>query len=187
MRLRGFFAMTSITGKIMSYKILHREEQELFRLPEIKNFLRISHNYDDMWIMELVNSSIEAAENFLRFRLLPIRVQVQQDRGCNSEMILPLVPVVEVTSIFAKTAIEEAKRIERYKLEDCLLKIADLPRFELVTVEYMAGYPDQKTIPAAIKQGILLHTAEMYDSHGTASSISEEVRKLYQPYRRMRI
>lgn len=169
----------------MSYKILRRAEQEIFRLPEIKNFLRISHDYDDGWIMELVSSSIEAAENFLRFRLLSTSVQAYQNHLRNSKITLPLAPVAEFTEIVIKTATEEALRIERYSLEDSALKIPNLPHFELITVEYVAGYSDQGAILAAIKQGILLNTAEMYDSHGARSSISDKVRKLYQPYRKM--
>lgn len=169
----------------MSYKILHKAEQEIFRLPEIKNFLRISHDYDDAWILELMNSSIEVAENFLRLRLLPTRVRVSQDRLSNSEMTMPLAPVAEVASIVVKTSLEEARRIEQYSFDDSVLKIPNLPYFDLITVEYVAGYPDQKTIPVAVRQGMLLHTAEMYDSHGVNSAISDEVRKLYQPYRKM--
>ncbi len=171
----------------MSYKILRKADQEIFRLPEVKNFLRISHDYDDMWISELINGSIEVAENFLRLRLLPTSVQVRQRRLHNSEMTLPLTPVAEMTSIVIKTVTEEARRVEQYILEDSMLKIRDLPHFELITVEYIAGYQDQKAIPAAVRQGMLLHMAEMYDSHGANSAISDEVRKLYQPYRMMRI
>lgn len=169
----------------MSYKILHRSEQEIFRLSEVKNFLRISHDYDDMWIMELINSSIEAAENFLRIKLLPTKIQVLKDRLRNSEMTLPLVPVIEIISVSIKTSVEDDRRVEKYSLEGSVLKIHNPPHFEFITVEYVAGYANQNTIPAAIKQGALLHTAEMYDSHGANSAISDEVRKLYQPYKKM--
>jgi len=170
----------------MTYKILHIAQQELFRLPEVKNFLRISHDYDDPWVVSLIDSSIEAAENFLRLSLLPRRITMQVNNPNGWHFRLPLAPIAEITALKYHKG-EMSQDVAKYDVSDDILKIGNLPAYEHITVEYVAGYIDQRSIPSAIKQGIMLHTAQNYDSHGTDVALSDEVQKLYQPYRRMRV
>jgi uncharacterized phiE125 gp8 family phage protein len=171
----------------MSYKILHRADIEIFRLPEVKNYLRISHDYDDMWLGELINSSIEAAENFLRLKLVATRIETIFQAPQSRTIKLPLMPIARIISLTAKISEAKTELIENYEIDEGILKLQHLPTNQSLKVEYIAGFEDQSKIPSAIRQGILLHTAQTYESQGSASSISSEVERLYQPYRRMRI
>ena len=198
----------------MTYKIIHRAEQEILRLPEIKNFLRISHDFDDLWINELIRCAIEAAERFMRFRLIPVKVELRSEYVNNGLIKLPIGSVAEVISITAKTnsnagldpASRQAPEIPgqarddqirnqdyqlispgKYEVKDFCIKLHDFPKNKSIKVEYIAGFIDQSTIPSVVKQGIMLHVAEMYDSHGSKTPISDEVLALYQSYRLMRI
>jgi uncharacterized phiE125 gp8 family phage protein len=168
----------------MTHKIIHVADQELFRLPEIKNFLRISHDYDDAWLPNILQGSIEAAENFLRLTLLARRVEIRAENIRQSKFILPLRPIAEILEIKAHKG-EVVTDIRNYKLSDETIKFSNLPAYDYITIIYNSGYLDQSKIPSAIKQGILLHVAEIYDSHGANAALSDEVRKLYQPHRKM--
>jgi len=44
--------------------------QKLWKLEAIKNYLRISHSYDDNLIENLINAAIIAAENFINLHLV---------------------------------------------------------------------------------------------------------------------
>lgn len=48
----------------LKYQILDRENQDILTLKEVKNFLRLSHDYDDLLVKDLIQASIDYAENF---------------------------------------------------------------------------------------------------------------------------
>ena len=48
------------------------------------------------------------------------------------------------------------------------------------------AFKDNNFIPKSLLQGILIHIGEMYDK-GTFKGISEDLQKLYQPYKKVRI
>lgn len=172
----------------MSHKILNIAQQELFRLEEVKNYLRISHDYDDIWISEIINCAIAASETFIRKHILPRRIHSKFSRIINYSLELPFWPIISVERI---TCIYNNQNIicspENYNLDDQIVKFKKLSRFEYIIVDYRSGYTNQSLIPAAIKQGMMLHIAQMYDSHSTSAAISDEIQKLYQPYKKMLI
>lgn len=169
----------------MSYQILSIAEQEIFNLPTIKTYLRISHDYDDPWINELINTAICAAENFLRRTLLPTTIKMHFEKIYGSKITLHSSPISEIKEIAGYTPEKIILTTDDYIIRDEQIIFRSLPNIEYVTVEYIAGYVNQFTIPNAIKQGMMLHIAEMYDSAGITAAISAEVQKLYQPYRKM--
>lgn len=169
----------------MSYQILSIAEQDFFDLAAIKTYLRISHDYDDPWINELINTAICASENFLRRTLLPTTIKMHFDKIYNSKITLHSSPISEVREIIVFDIGKRTLTADDYLLKNEQIIFKHLPRFEYITVEYIAGYIKQSTIPNAIKQGMMLHIAEMYDSAGITAAISSEVQKLYQPYRKM--
>ncbi|AFC71187.1 hypothetical protein [Rickettsia australis] len=65
-----------------------------------------------------------------------------------------------------------------YSIEQNLLTLNKALSNAELTVEYISGY-DKNNIPHAIKHGIILHIAEMYDSQATnCIGLSKEV-KIY--------
>lgn len=169
----------------VSYQILSVATQEIFDLPFIKTYLRISHNYDDIWIDELINSAICSAENFLRKTILPTKIKMRFDKIYNSEIILHSSPITQIIEILGYKPSEESISKDSFLLQNEQIIFKNLPKFEYLTVEYIAGYINPNNVPKTIKQGMMLHIAEMYDSRGITSAISIEVQKLYQPYRKI--
>ncbi len=172
----------------MQHKILSIAEQNFLNLSSIKTYLRISHDYDDVWITELIDASISAAESFLRMQLLARNVEMRIESIYKTDIPLTLIPVVDVIKVTAHFGEQNIiLQKEEYVVQAQQIKLKNLPLHDYITVEYVAGFPNQATIPAALRQGIQLHVAEMYDSRGSVASISNEVQKLYQPYRQMKI
>lgn len=169
----------------MSYKTLSIKPQSIFTLDIIKSYLRISHDYDDSWVMELLDAAISAAENFMRIRILETHISVKFLPSCRF-CSLPLVPVAKIIEVKAHVDDHDIDlHKEEYVMDKEIIKINNLPLYDLLSVEYIAGYIDKNDISASIKQGLILHVVEMYDSRGSICAISSEVQKLYQPYRRI--
>lgn len=171
----------------MEYQILSVNTQEIFELSAIKNYLRISHDYDDPWLLELVECAICSAEKFLRISIIARKIKIRFDRVYNSRIILHSSPISLISEIMLHGDINIICSPENYSIKDQTIIFKKLSRFDYLTIEYIAGYINPSFIPQAIKQGMMLHIAEMYDSHGISGSISLEVQKLYQPYKRMLI
>lgn len=171
----------------MPYQILSTDLQQMVTMPALKNYLRISHDYDDAWLSDLIYCAIGAAENFLCIKLLSSKIKVYIEYLENNAVQLYGSPICEITEIVVKGDPELIYEPANYYLEGNILKFKQLPQQKNLTVEYIIGYKDQANIPAVIKQGILLHIAEMYDNRGIVASIPSEVQKLYKPYRKMMI
>ncbi len=171
----------------MPYQILSTDLQQIVSMPVLKNYLRISHDYDDIWLSELIYCAIGAAENFMRVKLLASKLKVDIQHLSNNAVKLYGSPICEIIEVIVKGEQEVICEPENYYLEGDVLKFKHRLQSQNITVEYIIGYKDQANIPAVIKQGILLHIAEMYDNRGMVASISGEVQKLYQPYRKMMI
>lgn len=169
----------------MPYQILSTDSQAIVEMSALKNYLRISHDYDDIWLSELIYCAIGAAENFMRVKLLGSKIKMEVQSIKNNAVPLYGSPICEIIEVVAKGKQEVICAPDNYYLENDILKFKQAPQAQNLTVEYIVGYKDQASIPAVIKQGILLHIAEMYDNHGMISSPSGEVKKLYQSYRKM--
>lgn len=48
----------------LKYQILEKEEEIVLTIEEVKNFLRLSHDYDDALIKDLIQAATDYAENF---------------------------------------------------------------------------------------------------------------------------
>jgi uncharacterized phiE125 gp8 family phage protein len=170
--------------------IIESFPQKLWSLEDAKNYLRISHSYDDNLILNLIDAAIVAAENFTGLSLVlklvkSIYTQTQQS------FILKYKPI----KIIKKVIIENGRNIyelknEEYYIDDDNYSVhlkKTLLKGEL-TIEYLAGF-DEYNIPKPIKHGILLHIAEMYDrqEQGGGYVFSNEIKNLYSPYRQLKI
>ena len=166
----------------MSYQILSTEPQDILKIEAVKNYLRISHDYDDLWLHDLIDGAICAAENFLRTKLLCSIVQMSFDKIENYAVKLSGSPIAEILEVTANDECNFA-----YSIKDNVVRFDYISGFKELRVKYIVGYKNQQDIPAYIRQALMLHVAEMYDNHGSVSVMSSEVQKLYQPYRIMSI
>ncbi|HJD61874.1 MAG TPA: hypothetical protein LFV90_07175 [Rickettsia endosymbiont of Columbicola hoogstraali] len=74
-----------------------------------------------------------------------------------------------------------------YVIDQNILALTKSLNNKELTVEYISGY-DKDNIPHAIKHGIMLYIAEMYDRQAqNCVGLSKEVKNLYLPYRNIRM
>lgn len=171
-------------------EIIEVMPQNLWRSEEVKNYLRVSHNYDDSLISSLIGAAIIAAENFTGLILTPRRIKFISNLRNNKIFHLKYKPVNEITKIIFKNFEQELEiRQEQYYLDKVRWVICTerpLIDQELV-IEYVAGFREDN-IPPPVKNGILLHVAEMYDrEQGDISGLPTEVKNLYSSYRQLKI
>lgn len=172
------------------FKIIKRIPQKIWELEDIKNYIRISHNYDDNLIYTLLNASINAAENFTGLSITEKEVQFVCSVKKNKSYLLKYAPITEITKITLKKKDEE----EIIKIEDYYLDISrSIVYLETsstdadLLIDYVCGF-NENTIPGAIKYGVLMHSAYMYDREDQSDSLLPlEIKNLYIPYRQLRI
>ncbi len=159
------------------YKILDREEQNILAVDDIKNYARISIDDDDLLIKEMIEAAIIAAENFMRTALVKQTVEVT-GHNTNS-LLLPIMPLIKILEVKCGDKILDEN--DYHHARDRI----SLESYGKTVAKYSAGYEDPKDIPAIIKQALLVHISQMYDSRGGTSISDDRIFDLYKPYRKM--
>ena len=173
------------------FTIIESFPQKLWSLIEVKNYLRISHSYDDNLISSLIDAAIIAAENFTGLMLMLRSVNFICNSKNKQSFLLKYKPINKV----GKITIEDDKKKQDLKDEEYYidfdnysLHLSKPLSMELLIVEYIVGF-DELNVPKSIKHGILLHISEMYDRQEQTNGyiFSTEIKNLYSPYRQLRI
>ncbi|MGI4752758.1 MAG: HK97 family phage prohead protease [Janthinobacterium lividum] len=104
------------------------------------------------------------------------------------EFLLKYNPVLRILKVTKKFKDQENEiTLDDYVIDQNILALTKSLNNEELTVEYISGY-DKDNIPHAIKHGIMLHIAEMYDRQAqNCVGLSKEVKNLYLPYRNIRM
>jgi len=166
------------------HQIISLEQKEIWTLPEVKNYLRISHDYDDLLINTLIHSAVENAESFTGLSLHKRRIVSKLHIGSNTSLYLPYIPILEIVRIEQIYDKEKKDVRNDYGQIDVFGHSLQLdPKFfyKELEIEYITGYTDN--IPRSIQHGLLMHIAAMYDHTENASTLSPEIKDLYLPYR----
>ena len=172
------------------FAIIELMPQKLWEIEEVKNYLRISHTYDDKLIDNLIYTAITAAENFTKLAIALKCIEYVCNIRNNKIFPLKYYPIVEVLKVSLSYNGEPMMLDqEQYYLnqESWLFCLKNSISNKKLTIEYIAGF-EEKEVPQSIRYGILLHVAQMYDREdGTSSSFSPEIRNLYLPYRQWKV
>lgn len=165
------------------FKILKEKKQQLVSLKEAKESLRISYDYDDSLIFNLVDFAIDAAENFTSKSIKTREIEYTSNLQNKTSFPLKYAPILEVCTLTLKTDKGEME-VKNYHLdaETGLLSLRTPLAGAVLTMRYIAGY-SQDSLPLSIRQAILLHVAQMYDSSEQTDLISDEIRNLYGLHR----
>lgn len=169
-------------------------------LSDIKRFLRISHMYDDELLIDLLTACVEYAEKFITTTIVPKEILLQTNDFTKSndiyKILLPTSPIINILKINAikeliKLDDEEHKDdiVEQHAFKTILCNISNVLSIqstelhEAFAIRFTAGY---NTIPPLIKQGILLHVAQLYDDQENDVTPNHAM-KLYNLYRKVKI
>ena len=147
----------------INYQILSVEEQELWSLTEVKNYLRVAHKNDDKLIASLISSAIISAEQFLGISFFIKKVSLVTDDDEE-----------DITEGFGYVDFNNQK-----------IWIAQKYLYKNLVINYEAGLGEK--IPRTILHGILMHIGMMYDFGENLVNISSEIKEIYLPYRALKI
>ena len=172
------------------FNVIKLDQLELWNLNEVKNYLRVSHDYDDKVIKNLIISAVDSAENFLGLSLHQRRVEFICNLRGRHVFQLKYSPIIEITDVTFEIAEQKRQLAEKeysYDAEYAALYLTRALSGEELKVSYLTGYEDRH-VPHAISQGVLLHICSMYDRDGDNNlSMSNEVKNLYHPYKKIRL
>jgi uncharacterized phiE125 gp8 family phage protein len=168
------------------YQVSYAQKQDIWPLEEVKNYLRVSHDYDDKMIYGLIEAAVSEAESFTGLSLCKRKIKLSVSSAPNT-LELKYSPLLEVVSVVTSLAPEENIK-DRAGYIDTQRSQIFLDRKFIgsdLEIEYLSGYPEN--IPRAISHGILLRIAAMYDRSENPGVIEREVKNLYLPFRPFKI
>ncbi len=153
---------------------------------EVKNYLRVTDDYDDQLITSLLLTAIDQAEIFTGISLHKRHMRCLIKKS-NHRLFLKYSPVVRIIKI-VRTINNNKEDINDccwnlnshnsyIDLDDSIVNLS-------LEIDYETGINNE--IPVSIFNGILIHISLMYDNpHNNA--LSNLVKKLYFPYRKLKI
>ncbi|MEY4463223.1 MAG: hypothetical protein RLZZ81_194 [Pseudomonadota bacterium] len=171
-----------------SFQIIKTFPQEVWSLEQVKNYMRVEASYDDDLIVGLIDAAITAAENFTKLNFISKQIKFICNISGKGKFLLKYSPVFQILKVTKKIRNRNNYLTsDDYMIEQDIFTLNKALNNEELTVEYISGY-DKNNIPHAIKHGIMLHIAEMYDRQATnCIGLSQEVKNLYLPYRNIQI
>jgi uncharacterized phiE125 gp8 family phage protein len=171
---------------IISYFIKDIKLEEIWSLEEVKNYLRISHNYDDHLIHSLIESAKEAAEKFTGLSINQKRIECKI-QNARKNFSLKYLPILNIEQICLLKKEEKEQITSKFGQPDILahqIHLNDEYVGQDIEIIYIAGHA--KT-PKTIKHAILMHVASMYEHTENGTKLNSQIRDLYQPYRIIKI
>jgi len=171
----------------LKYQILKKENAAVLTVEEVKNFLRLSHDYDDFLVKDLIQAAIDYAENFTG-KFINVRTTECFVSKSDKEIRIkyaPLNTVLSVEKIVKGNPEDISDSFGEINLDSALLKINPKYVGEDLVIKFDCGYKEK--VPYAIKMGILKHVSAMYELNENSLDPVEEVRNLYLPFRLFKI
>ena len=174
---------------------------EPLTLANVKEFLRVDHNDDDITLAIFITAARELCESFTRLALMPTTFEEYFDEfptysgDYKDEIRLSRSPVTAVTYVKYIDGNETTitANANDYKV-DLISKPARISpdagwfgtyeTINAVFIRYVAGYANAASVPAALKQGMLLVIADMYENRtDSVKRLPTASEYLWNPYR----
>lgn len=158
-------------------------------LSEAKSYLRVDSSTEDSLVNLLITAARKSAEEYLRRSLITQSWKLAYDDFIAGDIALPRGPVQSITSVAlvdingSSSAVSASVySLNAAKTHMVLDGILSAHRVEII---YVAGYGAASDVPAPLRQGILAHTAEMFDRRSEAAALPASALALYAPYREL--
>lgn len=158
-------------------------------LAEAKLYLRVDSTSEDSLISDLIIAARMSAESWLKSSLISQSWKLVYNDYLDSEVDLPMPPVVNVASVIVVNRDTTTQTISanNYYLNAAKTKLLfdNYVSGFSIEIAYNTGYGTASQIPSPIKYGILAHIAAMYDERGLLgqSKLPAQVSALYAPFR----
>jgi len=172
----------------LKYKILEINRETIWSVAAIKNYLRISHEYDDELIAGLVAAAIEYAENFIGDFIHKREVSCFVSKATKTTRFNKFseIDLISVHQIEGENRNNISDDFGEFEDETLSLTIKDQYIGKNLEIKYNSGY-GAASIPSALKLGLLKHISAMYELNESALDPVDEIRNIYLPYRKFKI
>lgn len=171
----------------ISYEI-QQDQSAIFELSYIKDFLKITHDYEDILLGQLLQISVSYVENFLRMRVTKTIVNAEI-KECQKVIILKYPHINQILSIILEKNNIQEDILNSFGVADYFtnkITFADKYIGQNICISYQSGFTPEN-IPLQIKHGILLHLSKTYEQPDNPIFIDQQIKELLQPYRIIKI
>jgi len=164
---------------------------EPLSLAEAKLFLRVDGADEDSLITDMIAAVREAAEAYLHKSLITQSWGVRFESYAPTCAALSHGPVQSITDVKSidKSGMETVIDSGIYHISAARRAIhcGSVELGHEVRSHYDTGYGDAVDVPEAIRQGMLMHLASLYENRIEGAELPVTAMALYKPYREMRL
>ena len=169
--------MMQVIKKIYEIKFLN--------LADIKNYLRVQHDEDDILIQSQINAATEYAEKFLSIHLVKKDIEIQYNGSIPYIFKIAVYPIKKFGSLRYRLGAEEyeLKQGEDFEFNHFVEQVSMRKKYQadFFCVDLEVGLDEY--VPYNITQGIMKHIAKLYNN-SPLDQVFQEVTPFYQSYRR---
>lgn len=171
----------------IEYQILEKNIEPIINIDFLKNYLRVSHDYDDDLIKLQLASAVEMTEKFLELQInqMVVRVDIPV---MQKNITLPHKPITEIkyamliegdnkTDLSDQLTIQYEQGVISPKSVDILDK--------KIEVIYLAGFVNK--MPPIVYNGLLHLVRRLYESEPNELLDPKILHDIFYSYRRVKI
>lgn len=171
----------------IEYEIIAKENNDIIDIEFLKNYLRVSHNYDDNLIKMLLDSAINVVEDFLHIHINPATIMATIS-GVSKSFYLPYGPISSIKSAILKLDGVKANIIDQLKFKTEQGKVLCCDESIIgkrIAILYVSGY--EKQIPPSLYNGLLQLVRRQYESEANEQINPGIISDIFHSYRRLKI
>ena len=165
--------------------------EEPVTLAEAKLYLRVDNIDEDTLINQIIKTARISAEKYIGKSLITQQWRLSFDKYAPMEVYLRRGPIQTVDSVkfFDKNSNETILSSNQYSLsvDNRKLIFEITPLSNSIEINYTAGYGLSASVPNDIKQGMLIHIAQLYENRPFNTALQNRSRDLYFPYKELRL
>lgn len=165
------------------------EENSIISLEEIKNYLRIDFNNDDILLQNALNTATRQCELSIS-KSLNIKTYILSYFSNISQLVkLKFDPIISITKVIVIDNYNQHTQLNEneYNFDNINSTIKfkkQLINFYRVDIYYRAGF---EKIPEDLKQGILYHIAKIYEDKSGYNPIPKSSNAIYKTYKQIKL
>ncbi len=164
---------------------------EPISIDEVKKFIRISGDYENNTIQDLIKSARQEAEKFMKSSILKQKWRLTYRNNLDAEIELPMGPVISIDAvkIIARDNSETLFDSSNYQLSPAkyFLFFDKIPSGRFIAIDYFSGFDETaESIPAQIKTALLNQVAYLYENRNRVD-LTPSARDVFNLYRRVLI
>lgn len=181
----------------VSWKVTTAPSTEPIEASDVKLYARIDGSSEDNLIEGFIKAVREATEKYLGRALITQTITVSMDQWPESPIDLPRPPLVSVTEVrtlgedgststysssnyYVRANIEPGQLVIKFDVTEPQNEDRFHGGYE---IEYIAGYGSASDVPEAIKLGMTMWAADVYENRVPISEPPGIVQTIMAPYR----